>query len=309
MYKISIIGAGNVGGLAALRILSEGLGEIVLIDKAPGLARAKELDLKDSQALLGQDYRIIGSDDIKLIRDSHLVVITAGLARKPDMTREDLLIKNAGIIKELAQDIKQLSPDAIIIVVTNPVDIMTYLTLKITGFKPCKVIGMGISLDTSRFINLIAEELKVDASEVEAMVIGSHGEGMLPLSRLVKVKDKRLDEIIDQTGINNIIKLTVNRGAQIVSLLGSGSAYVAPSAAIADLVKAILKDENRVIGVSCYCNGEYGLKDICIGLPCLLNRVGIKKIIDLELNPMERESLGNSSMLLSKHIENIKKFL
>ncbi|MDD5237185.1 MAG: malate dehydrogenase [Candidatus Omnitrophica bacterium] len=309
MYKISVIGAGNVGGLAALRLVSLGMGEVMLVDKLKGFAHAKELDLKDSQVLLKQDYPIIGTDDFSLIKDSGIVVITAGLARRPDMTREDLLAKNVEIIKDVSLNVKKFCPEAIVVVVSNPVDILTYAALKLTGIKQTKVFGMGISLDASRFANLIAEELKVSPNVIETVVIGSHGEGMLPLARLTKIKGVELLKFIDTQKVEELVKMTTGRGAQIVSLFGSGSAYVAPSAAIADIVKAIIKDEKRVIGVSCYLNGEYGLKDVYLGTPARIGKNGIEQIIELELNQEEKEALSKSAQLTSKHIENIRKSL
>lgn len=306
MHKISIIGAGNVGGMAALRLLAAGAGEVVLVDRLKNLAIAKELDLKDSQTLLKENYKIIGTDDYSLISGSEIVVITAGFARRPDMTREDLLKKNAQILKEVALQVKRFSPEAIVIVVTNPIDLLTYLVIKVSGLAAHKVIGMGVSLDASRFINLISEELKVSPSDIETLVIGSHGEGMLPLARLTKIKGVALGEFLDDKKISELVQKTINRGARIVSLLASGSAYVAPSAAVLELVKVILKDEKRTIGISCLASGEYGVEDVCIGLPCRLGRQGIEKIIELKLSEDEKESLIKSAKSLRKHAETLK---
>ncbi|MDD5045052.1 MAG: malate dehydrogenase, partial [Candidatus Omnitrophica bacterium] len=206
-------------------------------------------------------------------------------------------------------NVKKFCPEAIVVVVSNPVDILTYAALKLTGIKQTKVFGMGISLDASRFANLIAEELKVSPNVIETVVIGSHGEGMLPLARLTKIKGVELLKFIDTQKVEELVKMTTGRGAQIVSLFGSGSAYVAPSAAIADIVKAIIKDEKRVIGVSCYLNGEYGLKDVYLGTPARIGKNGIEQIIELELNQEEKEALSKSAQLTSKHIENIRKSL
>jgi len=309
MSKISIIGAGNVGGLSALRILSEGLGEVVLLDKLKNIAQAKVLDLKDSQAIMQQQYSLLATDDIAQIKDSQVVVITAGLTRSPEMTREELLMKNAQIVKEIALGIKQYSPQAVVIVVTNPLDILTYLVLKITGFSPVKVFGMGTSLDTSRYTNLIAEELNVKIEDIQALVIGSHGEGMLPLARLAKVKGKPLRQFMDEAKIKLLNERVLKRGLEIVTLLKSGSAYFAPSAAIAELVRIVLKDERLIRPVSCYCNGEYGLEDICIGLPCSLGKAGIEKIIPLELDESEIAFLKKSGEAIAAHIRTVKEFM
>ncbi|MEK6727353.1 MAG: malate dehydrogenase [Candidatus Omnitrophota bacterium] len=298
--KISIIGAGNVGSTTALRIAQEGLGEVVLIDVIKGLAQGKVFDLEDARAVLKYNYQIEGSDDISKIKDSNVIVITAGLARKPGMTREELLQKNSAILKGICGNIKKLSPKAIIIVVTNPLDLMTNFVLKITGFSLKKVFGMGVSLDASRFANLIAKELNIPVTDVEAVVIGSHGEAMLPLARFSKIKGVALDEFVDDKKLELLVSKTIGRGAEIVNLLGSGSAYFAPSAAIAAMVKVIIKDEKRVIGVCAYLNGEYGIKDICIGVPCRLGKDGIEKIIELDLNKKELELLKGSALVIRK---------
>lgn len=287
--KISIIGAGNVGALSAMRIAQYGLGEVQLVDIAKGLARGKALDLEDARSILNYDYNIKGSDDINCVKDSDIVVITAGLARKPGMTREELLAKNAQILKEVCLSIKNLAPCSIVIVVTNPLDLMTYFALKTTGFSRDKVFGMGISLDASRFANLIAQELKVAVTDIDALVIGAHGEGMLPLSGQTKIKGVSLEEFLDSVRIESLIKRTVARGAEIVSSLGSGSAFFAPSVAVAQMVKAVAKDEKKIIGTCVYLDGEYGIKDICIGLPCRLGKAGIEKIIELDLADKERK--------------------
>ena len=245
---------------------------------------------------------IQGSDNIESISGSDIVVITAGITRKPGMTREELLQKNSQIIREISQQIKRLSPDAIIIVVTNPLDAMTYCVLKETGFPAQRVLGMGLSLDCSRLANLIAQKLKVNISEIEPCIIGSHGEGMLVLSRYTKVKGKSLDSCLPADKVNELIKQTVSRGSTIVSLLTKGSAYFAPSTAIAELIKSMLKDEKKNFGVSTLVNGQYGLSELCIGLPCQIGKRGIEKIIELELNKQERQALLNAAQAIKKQI-------
>jgi malate dehydrogenase len=293
--KISIIGAGNVGSLTAMRIAEGGLGDIILVDVVKGLAQGKAYDLEDARAILKYNYNIQGSEDINQIRDSDIIVITAGLTRKPGMSREELLYKNAQILKEVCLNIKKTAPRSIVLVVTNPLDLMTFYALKITGFNPQQLFGMGISLDSARFTNLIAKELNIPNTDIEAWVIGSHGEGMLPLTRFTNIKGIELDEFLDAKKIETLLNKTVARGAEIVSLLNSGSAYFAPSAAITAIVRSIAKDEKRILGVSAYLNGEYGLKDICVGVPCRIGRSGIEKIIELDLNKEEKEKLINSA--------------
>jgi len=297
--KITIIGAGNVGALSAMRIAGEGLGDVFLIDVVKGLAHGKALDLEDARPLLKINYNIVGSDDIGTIKDSDIIVITAGLARKPGMSREELLSKNAQILKGICLNIKELAKKAIVIVVTNPLDVMTFYALKITGFKPAKIFGMGISLDAARFINLIAGELNLEATDVEALVIGAHGENMLPLPSFSKVKGVALDEFISDDKIKSLVSRTISRGAEIVANLGSGSAFFAPSAAISSIVKTIVKDEKRTLGLCSYLSGQYGIKDSCIGVPCRLGKNGIEQVIELNLSQDEITKLEKSANLVA----------
>jgi malate dehydrogenase len=295
MAKITIIGAGNVGGLAAMRIAGENLGEVCLIDVVPGMAKGKSFDLDDCRNILNVPYQIEGTEDISQVKGSQVVVITAGLARKPGMTREDLLNKNSQILKEICEKVKVLAADAIVIIVTNPLDAMTYYASKILGFDSRKVFGMGVTLDASRFANLISRELKLPVNKIQPVVIGSHGEAMLPLPRFTMVGSFPLTEFAkDPAKIDILVKKTVERGKEIVTLLGSGSAYFAPSAAIAQLVSAIIRDKRIPLGVSAMLNGEYGLKDICCGVPCVIGEQGIVKVVELDLNPQEKENFLES---------------
>ena len=298
--KITVIGAGNVGSLTAMRIGSDGLGDVLLIDVVKGLAFGKALDLEDARPLLKNNYNIQGSDDINQIKGSDIVVVTAGLARKPGMTREELLVKNAKILKEICLKIKELAGQSIVIIVTNPLDIMTFYALQITGFKPHRLFGMGISLDTARFINLVSQELQLPATDIEAMVIGAHGEGMFPLASFTKVKGVSLDEFINDDKIKSLIDGTINRGAQIVANLGTGSASFAPSAAIAAIVRTIVKDEKRTLGLCSYLNGQYGIKDTCIGVPCRLGKSGIEQIIELDLSKDQLAQLTKSAKAVAQ---------
>lgn len=300
--KISIIGAGNVGGLAALHLCSLGFNEIVLIDALPNLAYAKALDLSDARFIFTHNYHIHGTDDINQIAGSQILIITAGSPRKPGMTREELIQRNSQIIKGVCQNIKRLSPESIIIVVTNPLDAMTYLVLKETGLPAHRVLGMGLTLDRARLGNLIAEALNVSITEIEPCIIGSHGEGMLPLTRFTKVKGLPIDTHLEPEKINEIFCRTVQRGAEIVSQLGNGSAYFAPSAAISELAAVIIRNEKRTLPVSVYLNGEYGLKELCIGLPCCLGKEGIERIIELELNEKEKLAFLKSAESIKKQI-------
>jgi malate dehydrogenase len=303
--KISIVGAGNVGGLTAMRVAQDRLGDVFLIDIAKGLARGKSFDLEDAQAILKYNYSVQGSEDITAIKDSDIIVLTAGLVRQPGMTREDLLSKNAQILKDICVNIKRLAGDSIVIVVTNPLDLMTLFTLKTTGFPHRKVLGMGITLDAARFANLISQELKIAVNDISACVIGSHGEGMIPLPRFTTIKGVPLDEVMDDSKISQLLQRTIERGKDIVSLLGSGSAYLAPSAAITEIIRAIAKDEKRTLGVCAYLNGEYGIKDVCIGVPCILGKRGIEKIIELDLNSQEKNEFLQDAVKLKEQYQNI----
>lgn len=303
--KISIIGAGNVGGTTAMRLAQEGAGEIVLIDIAKGLAQGKAFDLEDAQEIIKINYSVTGTDDMQAAANSDIIVVTAGLPRKPGMTREDLINKNGQILKDICFAIKKIAPQSILIIVTNPLDLMTRFAIEVTAFAPRKVFGMGVSLDAARFANLISKELKVPASDINACVIGSHGEGMLPLSRFTTIKGLGLEEFIDEKQGEELVQRTINRGAEIVSLLGSGSAYFAPSAAITALVKAVAKDEKRTIGVSAYLDGEYGIRDVCLGVPVRLGKAGIEEIVELELNTREKEALLASAGRLKEQFKQI----
>lgn len=290
-----------------MRLAEQGIGEIILVDVLEGLAKAKALDIKDSLAFLKYDCNLEGTSDFKTIKNSDIVIITAGLARKPEMSREELLLRNAKIVQEICGEIKNLCRASVVLVVSNPVDILTYLAIKEINFPVNKVIGVGANLDTARFINIVGEELKIPSADIDALVIGSHGESMLALSRLTTIKGVSLDEFIDDKKSQELKTRTVQRGAEIVSLLGSGSAYFAPSLAVAGIVKTIVKDEKRIVPVSAYLNGEYGIRDICIGVPCLLGRNGIERIITLDLNTVEIEAFIKSVDSIRKQKEIILK--
>ncbi|MFA5114666.1 MAG: malate dehydrogenase [Candidatus Omnitrophota bacterium] len=303
--KIAVIGAGNVGSLTAMRLAQEGAGEILLVDIVKGLAEGKASDIQDARQVLRADYDIKGTADIDDIAGCGIAVLTAGLARKPGMTREELLNKNASIVKDASLNIRRLAPDAIVIVVTNPLDLMTRLALEVTGFSRERVFGMGLSLDASRFANIISGELNIPLSDIDPCVIGSHGEGMMPLARFTMVKGVSLDEIIDDKKTSELIKRTVERGHEIVTLLGSGSAYFAPSAAIAAMVKAVLKDEKRIIGSCVWLKGEYGIKGTCLGVPSRVGRNGIEDIIELGLEPLQKQELLKVSARLKEQYKGI----
>lgn len=295
MRKITVIGAGNVGGLCALRLLENNLGEVVLVDTALNLAQAKALDLEDARYALGSNYQITATDDFSRISGSDIAIITAGLARNPGMKREELLAKNAQILRAVAANVKKSAPDAVCIVVTNPVDVMTYLCIKELNTDRRRVFGMGINLDASRFANLISKRINQDILNIKAVVLGAHGEGMIPLSRLAQVGNQPLNSFVSGSELKQIEGETVLRGAQIVHLYGSGSAYFAPSAAILQMVKAVLNDTDEICGASILLEGEYGISGACLGVPVKLGKGGIKEIIKLDLNKDELSALQKSA--------------
>lgn len=303
MRKISVIGAGNVGGLTASRLLENRLGEIVLVDVALNLAQAKALDLEDARYALGSNYQITATDDFSRISGSDIAIITAGLARKPGMKREELLAKNAQILRAVAANVKKSAPDAVCIVVTNPVDVMTYLCIKELNTDRRRVFGMGINLDASRFANLISKRINQDILNIKAAVLGIHGEEMIPLSRLAQVGNRPLNSFVSGSELKQIEGETVLRGAQIVNLYGSGSAYFAPSAAILQMVKAVLNDTDEICGASILLEGEYGISGACLGVPVKLGKGGIKEIIKLDLNKDELSALQKSAELVKTNIK------
>lgn len=302
-YKISVIGAGAVGATLAQRIFEGGLADVVLVDIVKNLACGKAIDLLDASPLAGSEKRIMGTDNYKDIEDSDIVVITAGLPRKPGMTREDLISKNAAIVKDVAGKIKVHAPDAIVIVVTNPLDTMTYLTFKTTGFHRSRVCGMAGVLDGSRFTALIAEELNVRRSSIQTCVMGSHGDTMVPIVSKTFVKGKPLAELLSKAKIDEIVKKTCDRGAEVVSLLGNGSAYYSPSAAVLRMIRAIMDDVGEVLTASAYLNGEYGLKDIYMGVPCRFDRRGIVEVVEMEMSESEKDAFKKSAKAVKGSID------
>lgn len=295
MPKITIIGAGAVGATAAQRIAEKELGNVVMTDIVEGLPQGKALDLLEAGPLLGYDSNIIGTNDYRDIEGSDVVVITAGIARKPGMTRDDLLKINTKIITDVSQNIKRYAPDSVVITVTNPLDIMTYVTLKTTGFEPNRVFGMSGVLDSGRFAAFIALELDCSVRDINAMVLGGHGDTMVPLPRFTTVSGVPITELMPESTINRLVERTINGGAEIVNLLKTGSAFYAPSAAVTNMVEAVIKDINRILPVCAYLSGEYGKKDIYLGVPVKIGRNGIEEIIELELTVKEKEALDRSA--------------
>ena len=305
--KISVIGAGQVGSTTAFILAQKKLcNEIVLIDVVEGTAQGKALDIMQCNSLLDFETKIIGSNDYSLIKDSEIVVVTAGLARSPTMTREELLNKNAGIIKSVCEKIKIFAPNSVLIMITNPLDVMTWLAWKTTGFETKKIIGQAGVLDSARLKTFIGIETKESASEIKALVLGGHGDSMLALKNEIKVNGKKASDLINENKLNEIIKRTVNGGGEIVELLKTGSAYYAPAASVVKMIELIEKENDEVIACSVYCTGEFGLQDIFIGVPVKLCKNGVKEIVEIKLNESELNALHNSAEKYKKIIESLK---
>ncbi len=303
--KVSIIGAGSVGALTAMRIAEAGLADVVLVDILKGISRGKALDLSQASSIIGHSRRIYGTDQYQDIKGSGIVVITAGITRSGDMTREGLLLKNSEIVKSVVRQVKLYCPDCIIIMVTNPLDIMAYLAYCESKFDSKRVLGMAGVLDSARFSWFISRQMDLPASDVEGLVLAGHGDSMVCLPRFSTVKGKPVTELLDTKTLDKIIECTRRGGSEIVSLLGKGSAYFAPSAAIYTMVRAIILDQKKTLPVSAYLQGQYGLSDIYLGVPAKLGKSGIEEIIELPLNKQELNLLHHSAEITRKAVQHL----
>jgi malate dehydrogenase len=292
--RVSVVGAGNVGASLAQLIVHSGLADVVLFDIVGGVPQGKALDLSEACPLWGSSVKVTGTNDFKDTADSDVVVITAGFPRKPGMSRDDLLAANAKVVSDVAKNTCSHSRDAIYIVVTNPMDVMAQVTLKITGLEPNRVIGMGGILDSARFRTFVAWQLGVAPEDVEALVMGGHGDQMVPLPRYTTVKGVSITHLLDSETIHRLIERTKNGGAEIVGLIKTGSAFYAPAASTYQMVKSVLLDEKRLLPCSAYLNGEYGLKGYYAGVPVVLGQRGIEKVVELPLTEDERRDLERS---------------
>lgn len=304
--RISIIGAGNVGATCAQRILEKGYADVVLLDIIEGLPQGRALDISQSAPILRFNTRIIGTNDYQDTADSDVVIITSGASRKPGMTRDELLTTNANIVTEVTRNVIKYSPDCIIVMVTNPVDVMTHLALRLSGFSRDRVLGLSGVLDGARLATFIAAELNVSVEGVSPCVLGQHGENMVVIPRLTTVHGTPITEILPAETISRLVERTVKGGAEIISLLKTGSAYYTPSAAAVQMAEAIVRDEKRVLTCAAYLDGEYGLKDTVIGVPVKLGRNGIEQIIELELTAAEKAQLAASAESVKQTINKLK---
>jgi malate dehydrogenase len=303
--KVSIIGAGNVGATTAQLVVQSGIADVVLFDIVEGLPQGKALDLAEACPLWNSPSKIKGTNTFYDTTDSDIVVITAGLARKPGMSRNDLLHANASIVKGACKEIAKTSQNAILIVVTNPMDVMAQLAWKTTEFSCKRVIGMGGILDSSRLTAFLSWELDISPEDVEAIVLGGHGDEMVPLSRFTTVKGIPITDLLPKRKIDALIQRTRNGGAEIVALLKSGSAYYAPSASTFHMIKSILHDEKRLLPCAAFLNGEYRVKDIYMGVPAILGNEGVERIVELKLTREERAQFRRSCLSVRKLIKKL----
>ena len=300
---ISIVGAGKVGSSTAFNILRFRISDVVLIDIVENLARGEALDMMQAAPAIEFDGRIKGTSNFSEMKDSDIVIITAGEARKPGMTRIDLMDKNVKIVKSIVREAVRYAPDCKLMIVTNPVDIMTYIAYKESGFERNRVFGMGNILDTLRFRSYIAMELNVSREDVRALVIGEHGDSMVPLVNHASVSGIPITQLLKKKQIEKIVNLTKTSGSDVIKL--KGSTTYAPAAVIAIMADAVLRGRNRVMGVSTYLMGEYGFSDISIGVPCILGRNGVEKILELKLDPEARKSFEKSVSIIKDTIKKI----
>lgn len=306
--KITVVGAGRVGETTAHILAQKGLGDIVLVDVVPNLAAGKALDLMELRPLDGSDVTITGTTGYEETGGSDVVVVTSGLPRKPGESREDLLKKNIGIVQPVTEAVKKHSPDAFLVMVANPLDTMTWVAKKVTGWPRNRVFGMAGILDTARLRTFLAMELGCSVKDVNAFVLGGHGDEMVPVVRYASVGGIPVEKLLSRETIDAIVKRTRGAGGEIVKLLGF-SAYFSPAAAAAWMVEAVLKDEKRVVPCSAYLEGEYGARDIYLGVPVLLGAGGVEKIFEVELASEEKAMLANSIKLCSESIDEARKLM
>ncbi len=297
MYnKITVVGAGNVGATAAQRLAEKNLARaVVMIDVVEGVPQGKALDQWQSGPVEGYDTRVLGSNDYDAAQGSELFIVTAGIARKPGMSRDDLVKTNAGIVKSVSEQIKRVAPEAMVIVVSNPLDAMCYVARKHTGFPRERVLGMAGVLDTARYRTFLAEAMDVSVEDIQAMVLGGHGDTMVPLVSYTTVSGIPVTQLLAKDKLDAIVTRTRNGGAEIVAHLKTGSAYYAPSAAAVQMAEAIVLDKKRVLPCSTWLQGEYGLKDVYCGVPVKLGRNGLEQVLDISLTEQERKDLHASA--------------
>lgn len=293
--KITVVGAGNVGGTVAQRLAEKNCYDVVLVDVLEGIPQGKALDLVQAGPICGYESKVVGTNGYEETAGSAVAVITSGVPRKPGMSRDELLATNAKIVSGVVRELTKRSPDVILVLVTNPLDAMTYVAHKVSGFPKQRVVGMAGVLDAARFRSFIAAELGVSAVEIEAMVLGGHGDTMVPLLRYTTVAGRPLAECLPKAKLDALVQRTRDGGAEIVNLLKAGSAFYAPSAAAVEMVEAILKDQKKVLPCAARCDGEYGIAGLFVGVPVKLGRGGVERIIEYELTQEEQAALQGSA--------------
>ncbi|HVE32252.1 MAG TPA: malate dehydrogenase [Gemmatimonadaceae bacterium] len=305
--KITVVGAGNVGATTAQRVAEKELARtVVMVDVVEGIPQGKGLDQWQSAPIEGFDSRVIGANGYDETAGSDIVIITAGIARKPGMSRDDLLNTNAGIVKQVAEQVKATSPNAIIIVVSNPLDVMCYVAKQVTGFPRERVLGMAGVLDTARYRAFLAEALDVSVRDIQAMVLGGHGDTMVPLISYTSVSGIPITQLIDKGKLDAIVDRTRNGGAEIVKHLKTGSAYYAPSAGAVQMAEAIVNDQKRILPCAAWLEGEYGMSGLYLGVPCKLGRKGLERVIEVELTADERTALEKSAEAVREPMRAVK---
>jgi len=303
--RVTVIGAGNVGSTTAQRIIEIGLADVMLVDIIDGLPQGKALDLAEAAPVVGYDVHVGGTNDYADTAGSRIIVVTSGLARQPGMGRDDLVAKNAGIVASVVKQATEVSPEAIVIVVTNPLDAMCHVAMKASGFPRERVIGMAGVLDSARFRYFIADELDVSVRDVRAFVLGGHGDTMVPLPRHSTVGGVPITELMTPERIAAVVDRTRNGGAEVVSLLRTGSAFYAPAASIVEMVEAILLDRRRILPCAAYLQGEYGIDGLFVGVPVILGAGGMEKIIEISLLPGEKKELERSAASVREIVEKL----
>jgi malate dehydrogenase len=305
--KVTVVGAGNVGATAAQRLAEKELCDVVLVDIIEGVPQGKSLDLTEAAPIEKHDAHLTGANTYDATADSNIIIITAGIPRKPGMSRDDLLGTNAGIMKKVTEQVAKLSPDAVIIIVSNPLDAMCHVAFEASGFPKERVLGMAGVLDSARFRAFIAMELNVSVENTHAFVLGGHGDTMVPLPRYSTVAGIPITELLPQDRIDAIVERTRTGGAEIVSLLKTGSAYYAPASAAVEMAESILKDKKKILPCAALLKGEYGLEDLFIGVPVKLGAAGIEEVIQIKLTEDERAALNRSAAAVQELKEALKK--
>jgi malate dehydrogenase len=304
--KVTVVGAGNVGASVALRLADRGMADVVMTDIIEGIPQGKGLDILQAGPVVGSDSHVIGTNDYKDTANSDIVVVTAGFPRKPGMSRDDLLMKNYEVIKATTEKIVEHSPKTILIMVTNPLDAMCQVALKVSKFPKQRVLGMAGILDSARFRTFLATALNVSVENITAFVLGGHGDTMVPLVRYTHVAGIPITDLLDADTLAKIVQRTRDGGAEIVKLLGAGSAYYAPSAAVVEMVDAILNDKKKILPCAAYLEGEYGIKGLFVGVPCKLGASGIEQIFEVKLTPDDLAALKKSADAVRELVEVIK---